>query len=271
MTTRCKLPPTAGKHELYEAAVQAPEHESTFLDRLYRRVTGQPARLLREDFCGTAALACAWVQRGRENRAIGVDIDAPTLAWAEANNLAALDAAQRRRITLVRSDVLKLRRPRADLVAALNFSYSVLQTRALMLAYARNARAALKPGGLLVLDAWGGAMTQKPHIDRKRLVGGWTYLWEQASFDPVSHHTVCHIHFEHEGRRRHRKAFTYDWRLWTLPELREILAEAGFRDLQVLWEGTDARSNRGNGVFRPVTRAPADPSWVCYLYGRAPG
>lgn len=269
--TQRRLSPDADRHQLYQAAVQAPDFEVAFFQRLFRRATGQPARLLREDFCGTAALACAWVRQGRAQRALGVDIDPAVLAWAEAHNLPALSEEQRRRLTLVQADVLAVRAPQADLLAALNFSYSVLQTRALLGAYLKNARRSLRPGGLLLLDAWGGSLTQKQHIDRKRIGGGWTYLWEQADFDPISHRTLCHIHFEHSGGRRLNKAFTYDWRLWTLPELRELMAEAGFQDLQVLWEGTDRARNRGNGVFRRVEKAPADPSWVCYLTGRVPG
>lgn len=263
--------PTADRHELYEAAVQAPEHEAAFLDRLFHRLTGRKAVLLREDFCGTAALAAAWVARGAPRHAIAIDLDRPTLDWAEANTLTPLAPAQRRRIALKQADVLQVRRPQADLQVALNFSYSVFQTRALLLRYARVARASLRPGGLFVMDAWGGSLTQKQHTDRKRIGDGWTYLWEQASFDPISHHTVCHIHFEHRDGRRLAKAFTYDWRLWTLPELREVLAEAGFGPVQVLWETTDRKTNRGSGVFRRVETAPPDPSWVCYLAAQAPG
>lgn len=271
MPSSRKLSADADKHTLYEAAVQAPDFEAAFLDRLFKRVTGRRAGLLREDFCGSAALACAWVALGGARTALGIDLDAPTLAWAEENNLAALNARQRERIRLRRANVLSVRRPEADMIAALNFSYSVLQTREDLLRYARVARASLAPGGLFVLDAWGGSETLKEHTDRKRLRGGWTYLWEQADFDPVSHRTLCHIHFEHKDGRRIDRAFTYDWRLWTLPELRETLAAAGFLDIHVLWEGTDRETNEGNGVYRRVERAPADPSWVSYLVGRAPG
>jgi SAM-dependent methyltransferase len=270
MTARRTLLPSDDVHLLYQAAVQAPEFEARFLDRLYRRLTGHAATLLREDFCGTALLACTWVGMGPRRRAIGVDIEQATLDWAARNNLAALAPAERARIQLVRSDVLHLRRPLADLVVALNFSYSVLKTRALLQAYARNARRSLRPGGLLVLDAWGGSMTQAPRQDRKRL-RGCTYVWDQVSFDPISHHTDCRIHFEFPDGSARRNAFTYDWRLWTLPELREILGEAGFEDVHVLWEATDGKTNKGNGRFRRVARAPADPSWVSYLVGRAPG
>ncbi len=268
--TQRKLLPTADKHVLYEASVQAPDYEVAFFDRLFRRITGAPAQLLREDFCGTAALACAWVKLGRDRKALGVDIDPAPLAWAAANNLPDLTEEQRARLTLAQANVFDLQAPRADLLVALNFSYSVFQTRALLGSYIAHTRRSLRPGGLLLLDAWGGGLTQKHHTDRKRIGGGWTYLWEQAGFDPISHHTLCHIHFEHSSGRRLNKAFSYDWRLWTLPELRELMEEAGYQDIQVLWEGTDRKTNRGNGVFRRVEKAPPDPSWVCYLAGRAP-
>jgi len=270
MTKRRKLLPTTDRHVLYQAAVQAPEFEARFLDRLFRRLTGRTATLLREDFCGTALLACTWVGLGPRRRALGVDIDAPTLDWARQHNVAALPAAARERIRLVRANVMDLRRPAADLLVALNFSYSVLKTRAALFAYARNARRSLLPGGLLVLDAWGGSLTQAPRRDRKR-IGGCTYVWEQVAFDPISHHTDCRIHFEFPDGQRLADAFTYDWRLWTLPELREVLEEAGFQDVHVLWESTDRRTNKGTGRFRRVARAPADPSWVAYVVGRAPG
>jgi hypothetical protein len=38
--------------------------------------------------------------------------------------------------------------------------------------------------------------------------------------------------------------------------------------VQVLWEGTERDSNRGNGVYRRVRRADADPAWIAYVVGR---
>ena len=60
-------------------------------------------------------------------------------------------------------------------------------------------------------------------------------------------------------------AFAYRWRLWTLPEIRELLWEAGFSSVEVYWEGTDEESNEGNGNYEPSEVGDADPGWVCYI------
>jgi hypothetical protein len=62
-----------------------------------------------------------------------------------------------------------------------------------------------------------------------------------------------------------RRAFSYDWRLWSIPELRDLLAEIGFSETEVYWEGTDRKTNEPNGVYRKVLSAPDDPAWVAYI------
>ena len=265
------LKPTRDRHALYQRAVQTPDVDAAFLDRVYKRLVGKPAVVFKEDFCGTAALSCAWVSMAPERRAIGVDLDRPTLAWGETHNLSQLSDEQRSRLTLIQDNVLHVRKPKADLVCAFNFSYSVFKQRSQMQAYADNAVRSLKPGGVFILDAWGGYEVQQPHLERRRLKGGVDYLWDQVSFDPITHDIECRIHFEfRDGRPGVRNAFTYDWRLWTLPELREVMQEAGFQDVHVLWEGTTP-TRFGNGVFRRRERGDADAAWVCYVVGRAPG
>ena len=61
-----------------------------------------------------------------------------------------------------------------------------------------------------------------------------------------------------------QKAFTYVWRLWTLPELRELLAEAGFSRSTVYWEDADD-DGEGTGVFRPKAHAEQEQAWVAYI------
>jgi SAM-dependent methyltransferase len=261
---------TADRHALYEQSVQAADVDSRFLSRYFRRRTGRPARILREDFCGTFALACEWVRLHRDHRAIGVDRHAPTLAWGRRHNLARLRPDQRARVRLIRGDVRDAGGPRADLTVALNFSYSVFRTRADLGGYLRAARRRLRPGGLYLLDAWGGSDVQKVQQDRRRC-RGFTYVWDQAAFDPVSHSIRCRIHFRFDDGSELRNAFEYDWRLWTLPELRELMQEAGYTDIRVLWEGTDRRTLRGNGVYREIRRGEADPAWIAYVVGTNPG
>jgi hypothetical protein len=117
------------------------------------------------------------------------------------------------------------------------------------------------------LAASGGRESLERRRERRR-VGGFTYVWDQHRFDPISHDTTCHIDFEFRDGSRLRRAFSYHWRLWTLAELRDLLAEAGFSDCTVYWEGTEARSNEPNGIFRPRRHAEEDPAWVAYLVAR---
>jgi hypothetical protein len=76
---------------------------------------------------------------------------------------------------------------------------------------------------------------------------------------------TCHIHFEFPDQSRLDEAFSYQWRLWTLPEICELLAESGFANVTVYWEGTDEEANEGNGIFEPAEVGGADPGWICYI------
>ena len=262
---------TADRHVLYQEAVQAPERDARFLSRYFAKTTGAPLRRFREDFCGTALLSCWFVKLHRDNRALGVDLHWPTLAWGRIHNVRTLlDADQQQRLLLRRADVRAVRRPRVQAVAALNFSYSVFQTRSALRGYVANAFASLEPGGMLFVDAWGGPDVVEEKTDRTRN-HGFDYLWEQRAYDPISHRIECAIHFLFRDGTRLRNAFVYDWRLWTLAELRELFAEVGFEGVHVLWEGTDQRTSQGNGVFRRKEVGDNDPAWITYVVGRKPG
>jgi hypothetical protein len=261
----------ADKYVLYEAAVQSPEIEIEFIDRVYRRLKNARPLILREDFCGTGYLACTWARSRADRVALGLDLDPAPLAWGAKHHLARLTDAQKPRVRLHRADVLKppAGLPKADVIAALNFSYFIFKRRETLLAYFRRALAGLARDGLLVMDLVGGSECyQDGFSDRTRRSAGrgkpFTFVWEHARYEPISGRMLCHIHFEFPNRRRFARAFTYDWRLWSLPELQDLLREAGFRRVHVYWEGEDARG-RGNGVFRPSRTGSADRSFVAYL------
>ena len=96
-------------------------------------------------------------------------------------------------------------------------------------------------------------------------IDGFTYVWDQASFNPVNAHMQCHIHFHFPDGSKLNKAFTYDWRLWSLPEVKEILEEAGYSKVSAWWQGWDDNEEDGNGEYEPVEHADADAAWVCYI------
>jgi hypothetical protein len=257
----------ADKYALYEASVQEPADEVRLIQRVFKRHYGRSARLLREDFCGTAALACAWVRSHAENRAWGVDLDPEPLAWGRRHNIAVLSERRRERVELVQGDVLEARHRRVDVTVAYNFSYLTFRERALMLRYFRKVHTGLAREGLFMLDLYGGPDAQVSLSERSE-IDGFEYVWDQALFDPVHQRALNYIHFEFPDGSALERAFTYDWRLWGLPELRDLLAEAGFRTSEVYWEGSDPDTGEGNGSFRRVECGPDDPAWIAYLVAR---
>lgn len=252
------------RHRLYEKAVQAVDVECDFVLETFAELRGRKPHVLREDFCGTAAAACEWVKRGPRQRAIGVDIDAEVLDWGRRNHVAKLKPGAQKRIELIESDVCKAATDPADVVVAMNFSYWIFQERRSLKRYFKQARAALVDDGILMLDAFGGHDAFKV-VRERRDCGGYTYIWDQADYDPITGAMTCHIHFKFPDGSRMREAFSYTWRLWTLPELRELLSEAGFKRVTVYWQGTDEETGEGNGEFVPVERGDPDPAWIAYL------
>ncbi len=253
------------RHLLYEQAVQHVESELDLVEWALRR-SGRPARALREDFCGTALLAAGWVERGPRRTATAVDLDGAVLAWARAHRLPGL-GAKASRLRLVQADVRAAPRGPFDAIIALNFSWQVFTTREALRGYLAAARRSLAPGGVLVLDAFGGWEAQRPLTERRRIGGGVTYEWEQVSFDAITHRLRCAIHFRLPGGRRLRRAFTYDWRLWTLPEVTELMAEAGLEAVEVLWDPTPQGADP---VFTPHRSADNQPGFLAYVIGRRP-
>jgi len=262
----------ADRHRLYEQSVQCPEAEINFIDRAYRQLRCKSARHLREDFCGTAALCCEWVRRRKTNQATGIDIDGEVLSWGQANNLAQLDQPQARRLTLLRDNVLTVETGSQDIICALNFSYWLLKERAALLTYFRKVLKALKPDGVFFLDAYGGYDSYRVTTEDRLIQGpegSFTYTWEQAHYDPISGRLVCHIHFTFPDGSRLERAFSYDWRLWSLPEIRELLAEAGFGRVICYWQGWDEQGEP-DGHFLPVEEGEPEAGWIAYLTAEKP-
>ncbi len=245
---------TKDRYALYETAVQRPEPMLVFIERSYGRLRGGQPRVLREDFCGSAWLSTMWVRSDGARRAVAVDRDAQVLEYADRVHRRPLGAAAGR-LRLVRSDVRRCRR-KADVIASLNFSHFIYKSRADLLAYFRHARKCLNRPGLFICDLYGGPGAMRPGVSRRKF-GDFTYHGQQVSYDPETAGVLNHIHFSFPGGRWMRKAFVYDWRLWSLMELREALAEAGFDGSRVFYE-----TERGfDEDFDPCQ----GDEWVAYL------
>ncbi|MEM7756387.1 MAG: class I SAM-dependent methyltransferase [Planctomycetota bacterium] len=267
---------TADRHALYQASVQNVEAEIDFVDKTYRKLRGKHARLLREDFCGTGNTSCEWVRRRKDNTAVGLDIDQETLDWGVDHCVTTLPEQDRSRVTLINRDVLTPGDAVGmDAVLAMNFSYWLFQTREEMVRYLRSVRESLADDGILFQDFYGGSEAASETEERRKCSlpnkgGSFTYVWDQNKFNPITGEMFCRIHFEFKDGTRMTDGFTYTWRLWTLPEIRELLAEAGFSKTTVYWEGDELDDDgeptgEGNGIFKPTMQGTADPAYICYV------
>jgi len=257
----------ADRHHLYELSVQCAEAEIDFVDKAFKQRRKRRAKLLREDFCGTATVCCEWVRRGNERHAIGIDLDPKVLDWGRKHNLSRLGEKKRRRITLLQQNVLEVKTEQPDIILAMNFSYWLLQNRALLKDYFQSVHAALKEDGVFFLDAYGGYDSHKEIVEERNIEDGgdgFNYIWEQAAFDPITHSMECHIHFAFPDGSELRNAFNYEWRLWTLPEVQDLLKESGFKRVTVYWQGWD-KHGEPDGDFNPAKHAEADAGWICYM------
>ncbi len=254
---------TIDKFKLYQESVQDPASEVRLIQRVYRRMRGMDPRNLREDFCGTAILACEWVRRVPDGRAVGIDLDFPTLQYAKTHSVESL-GKKARHVELIHGDVLHPPEFKPDVVAAFNFSYFVFKSRERLRTYCAKVHRSLARDGVFFLDLYGGPQAQEI-MEEDTDHDGFTYVWDQASYNPITGETLCHIHFDFPDGSRMRKAFTYDWRLWTLPELRDLLSEVGFATVDAYWEGTDSETGGGNGIFRLSTKGDDAASWIAYV------
>jgi SAM-dependent methyltransferase len=254
------------KYAAYGMAVQVPKNEARFLRLLYRNLNGSEPQVLREDFCGTFAICCEWAKLGAEKRAVGLDIDPEPLAYGAKHYLPKLTAPQRKRVKTLERDVLARNLIKADVVCALNFSYFAFHARDTLVRYFRSARRSLNENGLFVVDTFGGPQHGEPSVDTKR-IPGMTYYFEQEHFDPINNRTRFSIHFKQNRAQRRKRAFTYDWRMWSIPEIRDAMLDAGFSEVEVYWEGT-ARDGRGSGRFTRKERGEPCQVWVAYVVGR---
>ena len=252
----------ADKHHLYEHAVQCVEAEIDFVDGTFEKLRKRKARVLREDFCGTTNSSCEWVRRRNSNVAWSVDLDANVLAWGKKNHIKKLKPEQQKRMNVVNANVLDCGISEMDVVLAMNFSYWIFKQRKQMLQYFPSVYDSLVKDGVFMLDFFGG-YEAFCEMEESTEHEGFTYVWDQAHYNPITGDGLFHIHFRFNDESVIEQAFTYEWRIWTLPEIREILKEAGFK-ATVYWEGTNDEGE-GNGVFSPSEDGEADAGWIAYI------
>lgn len=261
---------TADKYELYQMAVQSADTDVDFLIETYQKLNGRPARHLREDFCGTALMCCEWILRDDANTAEGYDLDPEPLEWGQKHNFKKVrKKGAEDRVQLYLEDARAPGRTAPDVRIAQNFSYWLFMERAELLNYFRLAHDSLAEDGLFVIDMYGGAEATVSMFEERKIEGGFTYVWDQDVFYPGTGEFFCNIHFQFRDGTKIENAFQYHWRVWGMPELKDLLREAGFSDVQSYFEGDDEDDpEEGNGVFEADDRGENCESWIGYLVSR---
>jgi SAM-dependent methyltransferase len=223
-------------HDLYELCVQRAGVMAGFLGGF----AGGDASHLREDFSGRGGVARAWCAAGQRHTAVCVDIDEQALE--EGRRLAASEGVGER-LRWVRADLRggHIAGVGADVVFAGNFSIGYFHSRASLLAYVRGVAESLVPGGAFVCDTYGGAGAYAlGGAARTRITAGGDvvrYVWAHEEADPRTGMVTNSISFRvlrgGDVVADFPRAFVYHWRLWSLPELREVFEECGFDEPRI--------------------------------------
>jgi hypothetical protein len=253
------------KYLYYARSVQSPDVDAAFLDRVYREIRGQEAKVLGEDFCAAFALCCEWAKLNPEKVAYGIDLDPEPLEYGRNHYLNQLTPEQQKRVHTLQMDVMNPELPQADIIAPLNFSYFGFKQRADLKRYFEAAYNRLSDKGLLIMDCFGGQSCMEPN-EHETEYDDFSYYWDQDTFDPLTNEAMFYIHYRPKGQKKIKNVFTYDWRLWSLPELRDLLEEIGFKKVHYYWEGTD-EDGEGDGNFNKIEKGEICDSWVAYIVG----
>lgn len=236
--------------------------------------------VLREDFAGTADIAASWIAAAPHRAAWAIELDRATHDWSTVHTAPRLPDALRGRLSLVHGDSAdvgllessedpaRAAVPLADVVCALNFSYSVFHTPAALRAYFEAALLGLEPGGVLLLDVLGGPDRERVGLETSTTKGALSYTWTQEAYAPNTRRVRCALSFAHADGRRADRAFVYDWRLWRVHELQDLLAAAGFSKIHIWWEQRD-QTGQPTGSYRRVAHPLQEPAYVCYLAAQA--
>ncbi len=254
---------------LYERSVQSPRIHVEWFDRMYREIRQKTALSLREDFCGTFAFSYEWANSNPKRTALGLDLDKDPIRYGKETRLAKAPAQLRRRVKTLLKDVRTVTTPKVDLAIACNFSFCIFKERKQLTEYFRSVCKSLNDDGILILEAAGGPGMIEPLKERKTLRKNGkpelTYIWHQKSFDPIHRNGKYAIHFKLPNGKVIEDAFTYDWRLWTIPELREALDEAGFSRSVIYWE--TEQKGVGTGEYHQTETGDNAFAWVAYIIG----
>ncbi len=261
--SKASAAPAFDKYWYYRNSVQSPDVDVKFFRKIYKELRGAQPKSFREDFCGTFSICCEWVKLDKSFTAVGVDLDLEPIQYGREHYLSKLSEEAQKRVKILNSNVLSKNLPKTDLIAALNFSYFIFKKREEMKKYFQSARESLSPKGVFLLDIFGGSACQEAN-EEETIHDTFSYFWDQDSYNPITHDAQFYIHFKPKGKAKREKVFSYNWRMWSIPELRDILTEVGFKKTHVYWEGT-TDEGEGDGVFKRTEKGDEAESWIAYI------
>ena len=256
--------PIEMKYKLYEKSVQNHEADIDFVNKEYKRVYNKAPLSFREDFGGTGAMACDWVKQSGDHKAWAIDLDPEPQAYGKERHFTRLKNDQEQRMTYILGNVLDEYDFKSDIIVAFNFSYFIFKKRAQLLEYFKRARQSLNPQGAFFVDIFGGTECFQELVEETEFKKH-SYFWDCDHYNPLTNEVQYYIHFEKDGVRYDR-AFSYDWRMWTVAEIVELMQEAGFPKVETYWEGEDEDGD-GDGEFYLSSKEENCESWVTYIMG----
>ena len=215
-------------------------------------------------------ISCEWVKSHSRRTAVGLDLDPEPLAYGKKNSFSKLKPDEKKRVKILQQDVCVTTKQKFDVIGACNFSFFIFKEREQMKRYFKAALKSLNKDGILVLEMAGGpGFIQKGREQKTYTVKGlgkYTYYWDQQAYDPTTHHGLYAIHFKDSKGVMHKNEFVYDWRVWTPPELKELMIECGFKDACVYWEAMDKKGN-GTGEYVKVEEGDNAFAWIAFVVG----
>ena len=75
---------------------------------------------------------------------------------------------------------------------------------------------------------------------------------------------MCHINFYFADGSAIKPAYTYDWRYYSLAELRDALADAGLHEQHVFWPDAD-ETGALTGTYSEKLVGTDDETWTAYI------
>lgn len=267
MTERKK---TTDRHALYLASVQDPVSDVDRVSNIYSDLFGKRALSFREDFSGTFALSCCWVQSADDRTAISIDIDHETIEYGKKNYFANLAQSEQDRLKVIEGNAI-VETDTVDIIATFNFSYCLLHKRAELLEYFKKCHNSLNKDGMLILDIFGGSESEIPEVQERDIdncdyIAPFVFEFERKDFNPITRLANYGIHFKYPDGTEIIDAFKYHFRMWSITELRDLLDEAGFSKSHVYWEGFDDEGY-GNGEFHQSEVEENTYNWNAYIVG----